>query len=88
MHQGDLDGLKGLYHINAVGLVTRFEIVATGEQLSEAYLLPVIETMLDSFPFQILGFHADCGSEYINHKVADRLDRLPTRKARSENATV
>jgi transposase InsO family protein len=76
VHQGDLDGRKGLYHINAVDCVTQFEIVATCEQLSEAYLLPVIETMLDSFPFQILGFHADCGSEYINHKVADMLDKL------------
>ena len=76
VHQGDLDGRKGLYHINAVDCVTQFEIVATCCQLSEAYLLPVIETMLDSFPFQILGFHADCGSEYINHKVADMLDKL------------
>ena len=32
--------------------------------------------MLDSFPFSILGFHADCGSEYINHKVAEMLDKL------------
>lgn len=76
VHQGDLDGRKGLYHINAVDCVTQFEIVATCEQLSEAYLLPVIETMLASFPFQILGFHADCGSEYINHKVAEMLDKL------------
>jgi transposase InsO family protein len=76
VHQGELDGRKGLYHINAVDCVTQFEIVATCEQLSEAYLLPVIDTMLDSFPFQILGFHADNGSEYINHKVADMLDKL------------
>jgi hypothetical protein len=76
VHQGDLDGRKGLYHINAVDCVTQFEIVATCEQLSEAYLLPVIKTMLASFPFQILGFHADCGSEYINHKVAEMLDKL------------
>jgi hypothetical protein len=76
VHQGELDGRKGLYHINAVDRVTQFEIVATCEQLSEAYLLPVIETMLDSFPFSILGFHADCGSEYINHKVAEMLDKL------------
>lgn len=59
VHQGDQDGVKGLYHINAVDCVTQFEIVATCERISEAYLLPVIETLLASFPFEILGFHAD-----------------------------
>ncbi|MGH8546612.1 MAG: integrase [Gammaproteobacteria bacterium] len=76
VHQGDQDGVKGLYHINAVDCVTQFEIVATCERLSEAYLLPVIDTLLASFPFKILGFHADNGSEYINHVVAELLDKL------------
>lgn len=76
VHQGDQDGVKGLYHINAVDCVTQFEIVATCERLSEAYLLPVLETILDSFPFEILGFHADNGSEYINRVVAELLQKL------------
>ena len=59
VHQGDQDGVKGLYHINAVDCVTQFEIVATCERLSEAFLLPVIEAMLASFPFTVLGFHAE-----------------------------
>ena len=29
-----------------------------------------------SFPFPILGFHADNGSEYINHRVAALLEKL------------
>ena len=49
--------MRGLYHINAVDCITQFEIVATCERLSEAYLLPVIDALLGSFPFQILGFH-------------------------------
>lgn len=76
VHQGDQDGVKGLYHINAVDCVTQFEIVATCERLSEAYLLPVIDALLGSFPFKILGFHADNGSEYINHTVAELLEKL------------
>ena len=44
--------------------------------MSEAYLLPVIKQMLASFPFEILGFHADNGSEYINHQVAKMLNKL------------
>ncbi len=76
VHQGDQDGVKGLYHINAVDCVTQFEIVATCARLSEVYLLPVIETLLEAFPFRILGFHADNGSEYINHTVARLLEKL------------
>ena len=76
VHQGDQDGVKGLYHINAVDCITQFEIVATCERLNEAFLLPVIETMFNSFPFPILGFHADNGSEDINHTVAELLDKL------------
>ena len=59
VHQGDLDGVKGVYHVNAVDCVTQFEMVASCERISEVYLLPVIETLLASFPFEILGFHAD-----------------------------
>jgi len=76
VHQGDQDGVKGLYHINAVDCVTQFEIVATCERLSEAYLLPVLKALLMSFPFRILGFHADNGSEYINKTVAKLLEKL------------
>jgi len=83
VHQGDQDGVRGLYHINAVDCVTQFEIVATCERLSEAYLLPVIEAQLASFPFKILGFHADNGSEYINHTVAEMLEKLRVEFTRS-----
>ena len=76
VHQGDLDGLKGVYHINAVDCLTQFELVASCERISEAYLLPVLQALLEDFPFTILGFHADNGSEYINHTVAKLLNKL------------
>jgi transposase InsO family protein len=76
VHQGDQDGGKGVYHINAVDSVTQFQLVATCERISEAYLLPVIRQLLEEFPFVILGFHADNGSEYINYKVALLLEKL------------
>ena len=76
VHQGDQDGVKGVYHINAVDCLTQWELVATCEKISEAYLLPVIEALLAGFPFCIRGFHADNGSEYINHRVAKMLDKL------------
>ena len=83
VHQGDQDGVKGLYHINAVDCITQYEVVATCEQLSEAFLLPVLRQILAGFPFAVLGFHADNGSEYINYKVAKLLDKLRIEFTRS-----
>lgn len=76
VHQGDQDGVKGLYHINAVDEVTQFEVVCAVEKISERYLIPVLEQLLDQFPFVILSFHADNGSEYINQHVARLLKKL------------
>jgi len=76
VHQGDLDGVKGLYHINAVDCVTQYEAVATCERISEAFLIPVLEALLQSFPFVIRGFHSDNGSEYINGPVVELLNKL------------
>jgi hypothetical protein len=76
VHQGDQDGVKGLYHVNAVDCVTQYEGVATCERISEAFLIPVLAALLASFPFVILGFHVDNGSEYINRHVAELLNKL------------
>ena len=76
VHQGDLDGKKGVYHVNAVDEVTQFEIVCSVEKISERYLIPVLEALLEQFPFIVLGFHADNGSEYINQHVAQLLNKL------------
>ncbi len=76
VHQGDWDGTKGVYHVNAVDEVTQFEGVASVERISERYLIPVLESLIKSFPFIIKGFHADNGSEYINKRVAGLLNKL------------
>ena len=83
VHQGDHDGIKGLYHINAVDIVTQWQLVATCERISEAYLLPVIGELLAGFPFVIEGFHSDGGGEFINHDVAKLLDKLRIEFTRS-----
>ena len=76
VHQGDYDKEKGVYHINAVDEVTQFEIVCTVEKISESFLQPILQYILEAFPFVILGFHSDNGSEYINHTVARLLEKL------------
>ena len=72
---GDWDGAKGVYHIHAVDTVTQWQVVGCASQISEAYLRPVLEAVLRQFPFAVLGFHVDNGSEYIHHGVAKLLGK-------------
>jgi transposase InsO family protein len=83
VHQGDLEGVKGVYHINAVDEVTQWQVLGATAQISEAYLLPVLETMLAQFPFRLRGFHSDNGSEFINHTVAKLLNKLLIEQTKS-----
>lgn len=83
VHQGDQDGRKGIYHINAVDEVTQWEVVAATPQISELWLIPLLETMLAQFPFVIRGFHSDNGSEFINYTVAKLLGKLLIEQTKS-----
>jgi transposase InsO family protein len=83
VHQGDLEGVKGVYHINAVDEVTQWQVVGAAEQISEAHLQPVLQAVLAQFPFQIRGFHSDNGSEFINHTVAKLLNKLLIEQTKS-----
>ncbi len=83
VHQGDRDGVKGVYHINAVDEVTQWEIVAAAPQISEHWLIPLLEQLLEQFPFTIRGFHSDNGSEFINYTVARLLDKLLIEQTKS-----
>jgi hypothetical protein len=83
VHQGDLDGVKGVYHINAVDEVTQWQVVGSAAQISEAWLIPVLDGMLRQFPFGIRGFHSDNGSEFINHKVKELLEKLLAEQTKS-----
>jgi len=83
VHQGDMDGRKGVYHINSVDEVTQWEIIVTVERITEQFMIPALKSLLEQFPFLIKGFHADNGSEYINHKVAELLNGLMIRLTKS-----
>lgn len=76
VHQGDLDGEKGVYHINIVDEVTQSEWVGCVETISEFHLKPLLEKLLAQIPFRVWNFHSDNGSEYINKVVAEMLQRL------------
>jgi transposase InsO family protein len=83
VHQGDQERQKGVYHINAVDEVIQWEIVASVSRIAEYDLAPLLESMLNQFPFQVRGFHSDNGSEYVNRVVAKLLNRLLIRFTRS-----
>ena len=69
VHQGDRDGVKGVYHINAVDEVTQWQVVGAAPAISEAWLEPLLAAMLEQFPFRLRGFHSDNGSEFLNRTV-------------------
>jgi hypothetical protein len=85
VHQGDVDKEKGVYHINLVDEVTQWEIIMCVEGISEFFLEPALEVALRLFPFRILGFHSDNGSEYINGTVARLLEKLRVEPTKSRS---
>ena len=85
VHQGDEDGMKGVYHITCVDSVSQWQVEACVQGISEAFLLPVLELVIEQFPFVIEGFHSDNGSEYINHKVAKLLEKLRIEQTKSRS---
>jgi transposase InsO family protein len=85
VHQGDLDGIKGVYHITCVDTVSQWQVQACVQGISEAFLLPVLELVIAQFPFEVRGFHSDNGSEYINHQVARLLEKLRIAQTKSRS---
>lgn len=85
VHQGDKDGEKGVYYINLIDEVLQWELLVCVEGINEKYLKPALVTILLCFPFKILNFHSDNGSEYINYVVADILNRLTINQTKSRS---
>lgn len=85
VHQGDCDGAKGVYHINAVDEVTQWQVMAATPRIAELWLIPVLEAILAQFPFPIRGFHSDNGSEYINREVSGLLGKLLIEQTKSRS---
>jgi hypothetical protein len=76
VHQESQEGVAGLFHINAVDTVTQWQVIGCVETICERHLVPVLEAMLHQFPFRLLGFHCDNGSEFLNHRVSQLLNKL------------
>lgn len=89
VHQGDHDGIKGVYHINAVDIVTQWQVVVCTEFISHSYMRTVVELLIEQFPFKLRGIHADNGVEYINERMFELMEnaRIELTKSRPQRST-
>ena len=83
VHQGDLEKEKGVYHINITDEIIQWEIIGSVEKISEYYLEPLLKDLIAQFPFTIINFHSDNGSEFINKVVAQLLNKLLIQQTKS-----
>jgi hypothetical protein len=54
VHHGALDDIKGLYHINLIAELTQFQFVGSVEKLSVRFLVPLLEALIQAFPFHYI----------------------------------
>ena len=66
-HLGERDGEKGIHIINAVDEVTQFQHLGAAPAITHAFMVPLLRAMISDFPFAVPSFHADNGSEFVNH---------------------
>lgn len=85
MHQEDFNGVNEVYHINIVDEVTQWEIVGCVKVISEKFLIPLLENLINQFPFKIINFHSDNSSEYINYQIKDMLNYLLIKQTKSRS---
>jgi transposase InsO family protein len=74
-----------VYYVNIVDEVTQWEMTGCVEGISESFLTPLLETLLESYPFRIINFHSDNGSEYINETVSWLLNKLHIEQTKSRS---
>lgn len=88
VHQGDMDKQKGVYYIHFVDEVTQWDVVVAVEKISEYFLERALEEAFEQFPFGIVNFHSDNGSEYINKTVSRILKQayIAQTKSRSRHS--
>jgi len=83
VHQGDCNGKKGVYHINSVDEVTQWQVPLAVENLQEVCVEPALDEAFTLYPFPIINFHSDNGSEYINEVVREFLNRWNVKQTKS-----
>lgn len=74
VEQGSTRAGGGVYHINTVDEEVQWQVVGAVPKCTRQYMIPLLEKIIEKYPFKIVNFHADNGSEYINKYVAGMLN--------------
>ena len=77
-----------VFYINSIDEVTQWEVVVCVPQITEYYLLPALQSLIDQYPFKIFNFHSDRGSEFINRIVEHLLNKLLIHQTKSRSRHV
>jgi hypothetical protein len=76
---------RDVFHINAVDEIIQWEVVACVPQITEEYLSPALQLLLEQFPFVVFNFHSDKGVEFVNKVVANILNKLLINQTKSRS---
>ncbi len=87
VHLGDPEDNMGICVINVVDNVTQFQHLGAVPNVTEHFLTSLLEALITAFPFTVEAFNADNGSEYINHRVAELLNKLHIGSSRPRRST-
>ena len=74
-----------VFHINSIDEITQWEVVVCVPQITEHYLMPALQSMINQYPFKIFNFHSDRGSEFINRIVEHLLNKLLIHQTKSRS---
>ena len=56
--------------------MTQYQFTGSVERIGEDSLVPLLESLLEAFPFRVRGYNSDNASEYVNYRVAALLEKL------------
>ena len=76
---------QAVYYIHFVDEVTQWDIVVCVEHISEYFLEKALEEAFEQFPFGVINFHSDNGSEYINKTVSKLLKDAYIKQTKSRS---
>lgn len=85
VHQGDFGKTKGMYHIHLVDELTQIDFCYAVPAISQRYVTQVLDMVSEDCPYKILNFHSDNGSEFINERVANWLNKKSISQTKSRS---
>lgn len=83
VHQGDYEKQKGVYFVNLVDEVLQMEFVFCVHSICAENIKSILLALMKICPYNIINFHSDNGSEFINKLIADILNKEHIKQTKS-----